>query len=104
MNLKHNVIIIIIDNLWLISKGIVSFGPQPCGSGYGVYTNLSKFAEFISNVSSIYVEPKPTSSTDNCCSNINLESDTIADGNYLSIENGTANSHLVGDAQAMNYY
>lgn len=37
---------------WFLT-GLVSFGPGPCGSGYGVYLNVQKYAQWITKKTGI---------------------------------------------------
>ena len=92
--------------LWTII-GIVSFGPKPCGSGYGVYSNLTESAEFISNVTNIFINttaevlmptvvPSVVSPDDNlCCQNITVLSPAMGSGMYYRVINGSSNEYLV---------
>ena len=42
------------ESPWFLT-GLVSFGPGPCGSGYGVYLNVQKYAQWITNKTGIKV-------------------------------------------------
>ena len=45
--------------------GLVSFGPSPCGTGYGVYLKLSEYSQFIAEKTGIEItiDPIPDSTT-----------------------------------------
>jgi len=78
--------------------GIVSFGPSPCGTGYGVYTKLSEATEFISNTTGLFVKPKPQPTVKpSCCEYIELAINTFTEpaGRYQRVSNGTENLYLL---------
>ena len=65
--------------------GLVSFGPSPCGQGYGVYSKVSSYVDFIEK----HTGPSTESSTEpNCCQKVTVRSDTNVDGIYSLVIDG----------------
>jgi hypothetical protein len=79
--------------------GIVSFGPVPCGSGYGVYAKVKSFTDFINRKTGIKIQEAvfPNDETDiiSCCKKINLIFENENQGIFTKIQYGPRNILLV---------